>query len=179
MQRAADEIGRRLMTGVEQEDALMQQLALGKRLGPVLTDDEARQYIGVRVAQVRAALVDERLQIRQHVGDRAVAPGRALHCQHRLERAQNVQRPAAQGPALVVRNAQQIADDADRNRRGEVVDQIDVAFVAHGREQAVDQLDETRLHGGDMPLADRADDRAPDACVQWRVVEDQARGVVL
>src|SRR5438105_7689093 len=63
MQRAADEIGRRLVTGVEQEDALMQELGLGKRIAPVLADDEARQYIGVRVAQVCAALVDEGLEV--------------------------------------------------------------------------------------------------------------------
>src|SRR5207237_9235821 len=88
MQRAADEIGRRLVTGVEQEDALMQELGLGKRIAPVLADDEARQYIGVRVAQVFAALVDEGLDVGQHVGDWPVALGRALHRQHWLERAQ-------------------------------------------------------------------------------------------
>ena len=79
-----------------------------------------------------------------------------------------------------MRNAQQIADDADRNRRREVVDEIDLR-VSRSSPRAMPSTSLTRPGsiGGDVPLADGADDRAPDARVQRRIVEDQARRAVL
>ena len=60
--------------------------------------------------------------------------------EHRLERAQDGERPVAQGPALVARHGQQIADHLHRHGRGEVGDQIGAALgLAMRVEQAVDQ----------------------------------------
>src|ERR1022692_1486413 len=164
MQRTADEVGRRLMTRIEQEDALMQQLVFGEGLAVGLAHDEARQNVGVRVAQVRTAIIDQDFQIREHVGDCPITPGRALRREHGLQRAQNLQRPAAQRRALVVRNAEEISDNSDRNRCRKRLDQIDLPRVAHRREQAIDQRDQAGLHGGDMALAYRADDRRTRVC---------------
>ena len=50
VQGIADQVGRRLVTGIEQEDALVQQLCFGEMLTVFLAHDETRQDIGVRIA---------------------------------------------------------------------------------------------------------------------------------
>ena len=156
----------------------MQQLCFGEMLAVLLAQDETRQDVGVRIAQVHAALVDQSLEICQHVGHGGVAADAALGREHRLESAEDGQRPTAQRSALRLRDAEQVADDPDGNRCGKIFDQVDFDFVRHGVEQTIDQRDEPGFHRRDMPLRERAHDRAPDARVQRRIVENEARRMV-
>src|SRR5438477_2810619 len=135
VKRVADEVGGCLVPGIEQEDALMQELVFGKRLVVILAQDEACQHIGVRLAQIAAALVDQRLEIGQHLGYGSIAFRRPLRRENGLERRENGKRPAAQRLPLFRWNAEQIADDPDRNRRGELLDEIDLRLVRHGIEK--------------------------------------------
>ncbi len=157
----------------------MQQGVSGELLAVPLADDEARQHIDVGVAKMRAAVIDQHPEIREHLGHRTIALLGAFRRQHRLERAQDVQRPAAQWLSLVKRNAQQVADDADRNRRREGLDQVDLAAGVHRVQQSVDERAEARFHCGNVPLADCAHDGPPHARMHRRIVEDQARRVML
>ena len=60
-----------------------------------------------------------------------------------------------------------------------VIDQVDRPPCGQTVEQAIHERDQARLHRGDVPLRQRADDRAPHAGVQRRIVEDEARRMVL
>ena len=83
------------------------------------------------------------------------------------------------GAAFLVRHAEQVADDLDRNGGGEILDQVDTPFAFHLRKQTIDQFDQPNFHLGDGARRQRARDRAPHMGVQRRIVEHQARGVVL
>jgi len=92
---------------------------------------------------------------------------------------ENGDRPAAQGATVRARHVEQVADHLDRDLRGEVVDEIDLALLRHLLEQRVDEARHVRFHARDRLLVDCAHDNAAHARVQRRVVEHQARGVVL
>ena len=124
----------------------MKKLFFGQPLAVLFAFDQARQHVGVRITGVLPALVDERSQVREKFGDGAIARFGALRGQHRLERAENRQRPAAQRRTLAPRHAQQVADDFDGNCGGEIVDQIDVALVGHPIEQRCHKRRQSRLH---------------------------------
>jgi hypothetical protein len=74
---------------------------------------------------------------------------------------------------------EQVADDLDRDRRGEVLDQVDVAGLGHPVEQPLDERLEAGLHLGDRLRRQRTDDQPAHPRVQRRIVEHQARRVVL
>ncbi len=103
--------------------------------------------------------------------------------QDRLERAEDRERPVAQRAALGVRHREQVADDLDRDRGRERVDQVDRraagGLAVHRVEQRVDAGDQRRLHRGDVTRRQRAGDQPSHARVQRRVVEHEARRVVL
>jgi hypothetical protein len=179
VQRVADEVGRGLVAGVEEKDALVQELLLREALAGVVAGDEPREHVGVGVARIRAARFDERREVRQHLRDGAVARGGALVREHRLQRAEDRERPCAERPALRARHAEEVADHLDRNRRGEILDQVDAAARRQRVEQVVDEAHEPRLHRRDMTLRQRAQDRTAHARVQRRIVEHQARRVML
>ena len=50
VQGVADQVGRRLVAGIEQKDALMQQLRFRQALAVLLAEDETRQDVGIRIA---------------------------------------------------------------------------------------------------------------------------------
>ena len=102
----------------------------------VLAVDQPRQHILLGIARAAAALVDQALQIGGEVAHRIVAERQLLRRQHRLERAEDRERPAAQRAALGMRHAEQVADDLDRNRGGEILDQVGAALRAPSRRAA-------------------------------------------
>ena len=95
VQRIADQVRRRLVTGIQQKDALVQQLGFGQALAVLFTLDESRQDVGIDITQMRATRVDQRFQVREHLGNGAVACFRSGRREHRLERAEDRERPAA------------------------------------------------------------------------------------
>src|SRR5690349_3785579 len=128
MERVADQVRRRLMAGVQQEDALMNELGLGQALAVGVTFEKPRQHVGVGITRMRAARVDQRAQVRGHLDDGAVPGSGTLGCQDGLQRAKDRERPAPQRLALVARHAEQVADDLNGNRARERIDQIDVSL---------------------------------------------------
>src|SRR6267143_773948 len=73
---------------------------------------------------------DQILQVEDESPHRAVAAVERLRRDDRLQGAEDGERPAAQRAALLVRHAEQVADDFDRDGRGEVLDQVDLAVSA-------------------------------------------------
>ncbi len=106
----------------------MQQFLLGQPLAIVFALNEAGQHVAFAVARFGAASRHQDFQISEKIRHGLVAAGKNFRGDHGLERAQNRQRPVAQGAAFVLRHIQHIADDLDRDRGGEVVDQIDAAL---------------------------------------------------
>jgi hypothetical protein len=148
----ADEIGRRLVAGIEDEDAVLQQLGVGEPLAVRLAFavDEPGQHVDCRIARVLSPVGHQVIEIGQELDHGLVAARLLVGRQHRLERPQDGQRPAAQRPAVGLRHRQQIADDLNRDGGGEIVDQIGGPLLGNGVEEAVDERT----------------DRAP--CAPWR-----------
>ena len=167
------------MAGVEDEDAVLQQLGLGQARAVGLALDEPRQHVAARIARLAAPFRHQAAEIVEELGHGRVAAGHGLLRDGRLERAEDRQRPAAQRATVFVRHVQQVADDLDRDGAGEVVDEVDPAFFLRPVQQAVDESDQVRLHAGDRRRRQGAGDEPPDPGVQRRVVEDQARRVML
>ena len=77
-QRVADQVGRGLVAGVQDEDAVVQQLGLGQAgavgsVGVGLALDQSGQHIVLRVARVAPALGDQHSQVVQKLGHAAIA----------------------------------------------------------------------------------------------------------
>ena len=129
--------------GVEQEDAVVQQFLALRRSPPsspwmrrVSTSISGSPRLGAALRRPRPSRYGE------HLAHGLVAARFDGRGQHRLERAEDRERPAAQRLALVVRHAEQVADDLDRDRAREGGDQVDFPGRGHAVEQAVDELHE-------------------------------------
>ena len=97
----ADQVGGGLVPGIEDEDDVVQQLALGQPLAVLLALDQPRQHVALGVARMRAPLRDQAAQVGEEPRHRPLAALALLGRQHRLERAQDRQRPrraAARAP---------------------------------------------------------------------------------
>ena len=124
----ADQIGRGLMPGVEQEDAIVQQLLFRQPLAVLFALDQPRQHIAFGIAGFCAPSRDQNLEIGEKVLHGLVAARKNFRADHGLQRAQNRQRPVAQRLAFLMRHVEQIADHLDRYCGGEIADQLDLAF---------------------------------------------------
>jgi len=129
------------------------------------------------------APVDEIAQIGLELRHGCNAAGKLLGAQHRLERAEDRQRPAEQRAALVRRNAEHVADELHGNRGGEILDQVDRAAVGAARQRTVDQpIDQrldARLQRREHARRESRRQQLAHAAVIGRIVEHQAGGVVL
>ena len=113
------------------------------------------------------------------LGDRGDAGVELLGRERRLQRAKDAKRPVAQRPALGLRDAEQIADQLHRDRRGEILDQVDGAAFGGSVEQPVDQRLDARAHHLQRARREGRRQQLADAGVNRRIVEDEAGGVVL
>ena len=188
-QPVADQVGRGLVAGVEQEDAIVQQLFLGQPLAIGLALDQARQHVALGIAGPGAAAFDQCLEIGEEVLHGVVAARERFRTDDGLQRAQDRQRPVAQRLTLVMRHVEQIADHLDRDRGREIADQLEPALILalilarilgrDGIEQPLHQRDQVAFHLGDRARRQRSHDQPPHAGMRGRIVEDKARGVVL
>ena len=167
------------MAGIENEDDVVQQFALGEPLAVGLALDQPREHVAARITRMRTPVGDESAQIGDELPDRPLPTLALLFADHRLERAQDRQGPVAQRSALVTGDGQQVADNLHRHGGRKVGDQVGAAFGGHGVEQAVDQSHHGRLHVGDGARRKRPGDDPAHARVQRRIIEDEARRVVL
>jgi hypothetical protein len=115
IQRIPDEIRRRLVPGVQQKHAVVQQLGLSDWLFGTLLPDEAGEHTLVGVCQTPAALGDLRTQVCEEIGHCSIAPLLLLGAENGLKRAENRKRPLAQRAALSLGHAQQIPNDSGPN----------------------------------------------------------------
>ena len=114
----ADQVGRRLVAGVEQEDAVVQQLGFGEPLAVDFALDQPRQHVDVRVARPPPPRRD---QVAQHRA-RSRAP---RHCRAASTSASGAGSSADRiasdqsrsGPRSAVRHVEQVADHLDRDAR--------------------------------------------------------------
>ncbi|MGY3080632.1 hypothetical protein ACVWZZ_007040 [Bradyrhizobium sp. LM6.10] len=149
----ANQVGGGLVAGIEQEDAIVQQLLLGQPLAVLLAItfslDQSRQHVALGIARPLATAHDQCREIGEKVRHGFIAARSHFRRHHRFERTEDRQRPVAQRLALVMGNVEQIADHLDGDRCGEVLDQFAITFGGDGVEQAVNQLDDIRLHPRD------------------------------
>ena len=96
--------------------------------------------------------------------------------QRGFQRAEDGEGPVAQGAALSQWHVEQVADDLDGDRGGEVFDEVRVA--GHRVEQLVDDGDQAGFHPGERLGREGRGHDAADAGVQRRVVEHQRCGVM-
>jgi hypothetical protein len=177
----ADQVGRRLVAGVEQEDAVVQQLGRAQRLA-ALAGDEARQHVDLRVAGLAAAALDEALEVEQELANARLPSSSCspLGAGSRAPRiASDQSRSGARSSSGTASRLPMISTGIALANEG---DQVDLgARRARGDdvEQAVDALDEPALHRRDVARRQRSRDQAAYPRVQRRVVEDQARRVML
>ena len=179
IERVADQVGRGLVAGVEQEDAVVQQLGFAQALAVLFTENEAREHVDVRITRTLPALHDQLAEIREHFGHRGVASFRGLRTHHGFECTEDRQRPRAQRAAFRAWHVEQIADDLHRDRAGEGIDQVGLGLRADRVEQPFHQGRETGLHRGDVARRERTGDETPHPRVIRRIVEDEAGGVML
>ncbi len=183
MQAVADQVGRRLVAGIEDEDAVVQEFGLAQPLARFrarrFAGDETRQHVGLGIPRPPPPLGDQILQIGGEFLDRAIADVELRRRRRRLERPEDRQRPAAQRSALRARHAEEVADHLDRDRRREIGDDVEGLLMRDGVDEGIDQRDDSRLHDTDGARRQRAGDQSPNPAVQRRVVEHQAGRVVL
>ena len=179
MEPVADQVGGGLVAGIEDENDVVQQLALGQPLAVLLALDEPGQHVALGIAWMRPPPRHQRLQVGEEVPHRRLAVRLLLGRQRRLQRAEDRQRPRAQRLALLARHGQQVADHLDRHGGRQIADQIGRALGFDAVEQAVDQLGHRPFHVEDRARREGAGDDPAHARVQRRIVEHQARRVVL
>ena len=178
-QSVADQIGRGLMPGVEQKDAVVQQLLRGQPFAIVFALNKLCQHVAFGIAGFCPPPLDQRFEIGQEIPHRIVAACKHLGPDHRLQRAKNRQRPVAQRLALVPRYIEQVADHLNRNRGGKILDQFHIPLGGEPIEQPLHQRDQVRLHLRDGARRQRAHDQPPHPRMRRRIVEYEAGGVVL
>src|SRR6516165_6702008 len=108
-QAVADQIGGSLVTGIEQKDAIVQELLRAQPLAILLALDQARQHVAAWVTGPCAPAFNQEFEIGKKILDRLVAAGKSLCADHGFQRAQNRKRPVAQRLALLVRNIKKVA----------------------------------------------------------------------
>jgi hypothetical protein len=99
--------------------------------------------------------------------------------EHGFQRAEDSKRPAAQRAALILRDAEHVADQLDRDGGGKIGDQIDLAARCRFRQQAIDKSFDPRLQFAQRPRRERRRQQLSHPRVIGRIVEDEACCVVL
>ena len=154
-QPAADRVARRLVARLDEQLAVRDELLLGERRAVDLAADQLAHQVVLRVA---AALVDQALEVGVHLAARPL-DGLA----RRLARApvlgivlaDHLVGPAEQQLPVVARHAEDPRDHRERERRGDALDEVELARGARGR-RVVEDLDRDALDVVALRRAPRA-----------------------
>ena len=171
-QPTADQICRRLMACVQNENTILIQFLSRQRITP-LPLQQPCQNIGFGITRMQPAVSNDVLQQGHEIGDSGIPLGLLFRCQHRLQRTKNGQRPIPKRRALFVRDIKQIANHTDRDRRRKIRDQINVIQLCKIIQQPIHQRHYRRAQICQRTRAHRANHDGAHAGVQWRVVENQ------
>jgi hypothetical protein len=142
----ADEVGRRLVTGVEKKNAIMDQFELSEvfvvvRLSDIVARiNEFAENFRRIVMSGSQPIGNNAVQIVFEFRHRGDAGVELLPAEYGLERAEDRERPCAQRFALVVRDTEHVADQLHRNGGGKIRDHVDLAFFGRCIEQSIDQI---------------------------------------
>ena len=89
MHAVADQVDSGLVAGIEQEDAVVQQLQRSELFALDLALDQPRQYVGLGVAGVGAAVGDQTLEGGQERAHSRMAACQQRGVRRRLQRRQD------------------------------------------------------------------------------------------
>ena len=175
----ADQVGGGLVTGVQQEDAVLHQLHLAQPFAGIGRLGQQHAHHLAALGQPALAIaVDVKGQIVAELGHRAIAPVESRRARHRFESPQNRQRPVAQRPALAFGNTEHVADDLHRQAGGVVGHHVHPAPRLGLVQHLLDHLDEARLQQLQRPWRESRCEQPPHAGMQRGIVEDETGGVV-
>lgn len=133
----AELVGRGLVAGVQQEDAVLDQLVMAEPLAVDLAMDERAQHIMV-VGRPLAPGRDKFVQVGRELCYGSIADDLPLRTGDGLQRSQDGQRIAPEGRALTGRHTQHVANDFDRKLEGKILDQVHPVIVGMSGDQPVD-----------------------------------------
>ena len=166
--------------GVEEEDAVVQELELRERVAvPVGADELGEHLAGIAGERVALALADQPAQVGLELLDRLASGGALRVGEAGLEAAENGHRPRRQPVAVCARHAEHVADELDRKLHREIVQEIEAPHPGDLVERARDDLLDPRPERAERPRRERRGEALAHPGVARRIVEDEAGGVVL
>ena len=183
LQQAVDEVadqqGRRLGPGDEQELAEADDLLLGEPLAVALHGQQPREEVvrhGLAGLDGRGPTVDVRLEVgevgavgRDHLG---IGRSSTLH-RHRLGHREH---PGAEHRDVLLGHAQQPAHHDEGEGRGQIGDEVTLAPVGEAVDEVFDEDPHVRLHRLDHRGLERPGDRQPLGRVdRWIGRDEHAR----
>ena len=142
--RAGQQVDRRLVACDEEQDRRRQELHVVQAVLPVVRGDERGEQV---VGRVTAALLEQTVEVEGELRERLVARDLQRLGQQELgvEPARERGGAVLELVAVLARHAEQLADDRDGQRPGEVVHGVEGAPPDRGVEQRVGLgLDEAR-----------------------------------
>ncbi len=172
-----DEVHGGLVSRHQQQDAGREELLLVQPLTLLLGCDQPGQQVAPRVGPAGCHQLAEVLA-QGHAGRFGFVHDREVH--DRVERQDDVGRPPAEPVLILGRDPEHLADDDDRQRVGEVGDQVELPRPAllDPVEQAVDDLVDVRPHRFDHAGREGLADDAPQPVVVRRVEEEHRTRLV-
>ncbi len=166
-QAVSDQIDGGLVAGAEQQDDVGGQFLVGELVAVFLG---LHQLGGEIVAGIAAAQLEQLLEVhlRHHVA--GVALRDLLRRErHGIEQPPAIARAVVEGLAMVLGDAEHVADDGDGQAEGEILDQVHVAALDHGIDGLVDDLLDPRPHVLDATGGEGLHDEAAQAGVVGRI----------
>ena len=139
---APDQVRGGLVSGVQQECSVVQQLHLGEGLAVLLGTDEDRHQI---VARFSAAPVSKLTEVTLEVLDCGIGPIDDLLGGVRLQRRSHRRSPGLESLTVVGGDAEHLPDHGEGQEIGEVADEVHLAVDEGVGEQLVDGSLDLRL----------------------------------
>ena len=170
----AGPVDRRLVPGVEQQDAGRDELALGQRVAVV---DDRGQPADQVVARPDPPLGEQPAQVVPELDARLDRRARRRLGRVDLVHQAHVARPRPEVVPVRLRDPEQLGDDRHRQRLDVVRDQVDLAGAGARVEQPVDDGLDPRPHRLDRPRRERLEHEPPQPRVIGRL-EVEHPGVV-
>ena len=169
----ADQVGRGLVAGDEQQPQHGQHLALRQRVAGLFRLREGADDV---VARLAPAGLDDRQEVGVEGRARGVRASPLPRADERLQDARAGVRPLREARPVLRRHPQHLRNHDHRKRTGHRAHQVEAGRVVDGVEELVHHRPDVRLEGVDDPRRERLVDQGPQARVVRRI-EEQHRPV--
>ena len=144
LQAVGEQIAGGLVAGEQQQHAGGDDLLLLQHVAALLGRDQIADQI---VARPRPAVGDHAAQELGELPQAALGAFMTVRAVHRVEdEGEDVFRPAGEVAAVLVRDAEEIADDAHRQRTREALDEVELALRCELLRQLVDEGRDPAAH---------------------------------